>query len=41
VYKSYFSLVAKTIHGAEALVRRLAVKRRVDVLTACEQQAVD
>jgi hypothetical protein len=36
VYKSYFSLVAKAIHGAEALVRRLAVKCGVDVLTACE-----
>ena len=41
VYKSYFSLVAKAIHGTEALVRRLAVKRRVDVLAPCEQKAVD
>ena len=41
VYKSYFSFVAKAIHSAEAFVRRLAVKCRVDVLAAGEQKAVD
>ena len=41
MHKSYLSFVAKAIHGAEALVRRLAVKCGVDVLTAREKKAID
>src|SRR4026209_661415 len=41
VYKRYFSLIATGIHGTEALVRSLAVKRGVDVLTSRKEKAVN
>jgi hypothetical protein len=40
VHKSYFSVVAKAIHGLETLVPGLAVERWIDVFASGEHQSV-